>query len=90
MAANYIIIYSKKFWRAFEKLTEAEQDLIMDKLELLEDDPFYPSLRSKKLNGTSGYYESSVNMDIRIIWQYENGRIILLINVGHHDVLKKY
>jgi mRNA-degrading endonuclease YafQ of YafQ-DinJ toxin-antitoxin module len=90
MAANYIILYSKKFRRAFSKLTKAEQELVMDKIELLEDDPFYPSLRSKKFHARSEYYECSVNMDIRILWQYENGRIILLLNVGHHDMLKKY
>jgi len=90
MTAKYIVVPTKKFWRAFEKLTVTEQDLVMDKIKLLEDNPFHPSLRSKKLNGSSGHYESSVNMDIRIIWQYEDGRIILLLNIGHHDILKKY
>jgi len=71
-------------------LTEVEQDLITDKIKLLEKNPFYSSLRSKKLNGKFGYYESRVNRDIRLIWQYENGRIILLIDVGHHAVVKKY
>jgi mRNA-degrading endonuclease YafQ of YafQ-DinJ toxin-antitoxin module len=89
MAANYIVLYSKKFRSAFEKLTDAERELVMDKIELLEDDPFYPSLRSKKFHGRTVYYECSVNMDIRILWQYENGRIILLLNIGHHDILKK-
>ncbi|MDR2692650.1 MAG: hypothetical protein LBB74_00335 [Chitinispirillales bacterium] len=56
----------------------------------LEDDPFYPSLRTKKLKGKSGRYESSVNMDIRLIWRFENGKIILLLNIGHHDILKNY
>ena len=29
-------------------------------------------------------FEMSVNMDIRILWKYENGVIILLLDVGHH------
>ena len=30
----------------------------------------------------------SVNMDIRILWRYESGTIILLLEIGHHkDIL---
>lgn len=35
-------------------------------------------------------WESSVNMDIRIIWFYENNEIILLLDIGHHDILNKF
>ncbi len=34
--------------------------------------------------------ECSVNMDIRILWYYENDRVILLIDIGHHDILKRF
>jgi mRNA-degrading endonuclease YafQ of YafQ-DinJ toxin-antitoxin module len=62
----------------------------MEKVSLLAEHPFYPSLRSKKLKGRFGHFESSVNMDIRIVWRYENRKIIILLDVGHHDILKKY
>jgi hypothetical protein len=29
-------------------------------------------------------------MDIRIIWYHEGGKLIILINVGHHDILKQF
>ncbi len=29
-------------------------------------------------------------MDIRIIWYYEGERMIILVNVGHHDILKQF
>ena len=29
-------------------------------------------------------------MDIRIIWYYEGEKLIILVDVGHHDILKKY
>jgi mRNA-degrading endonuclease YafQ of YafQ-DinJ toxin-antitoxin module len=90
MAANYIISQTKKFWRAFDKLTVPEQDLVTAKIDILKNDPFYPSLRSKKLKSYPGHYECSVNMDIRLIWRFEDGRIILLLNIGHHDILKNY
>ena len=57
-------------------------------MKLLMQDPFYPSLRTKKIQGLDGVFEMSVNMDIRILWRYENGVIILLMNIGHHkDIL---
>jgi mRNA-degrading endonuclease YafQ of YafQ-DinJ toxin-antitoxin module len=90
MVVSHIISYTRKFRRAFEKLTGGEQDLVMGKIKILKSNPFYPSLRSKKLKGKPGYYESSVNMDIRIIWRFSNGRIIILLNIGHHDILENY
>jgi len=47
-------------------------------------------LRSQKIHGQDDYFEMSVNMDIRIIWKYSGDKIIVLIDVGHHDILKKY
>jgi len=58
--------------------------MVLNKLKLLINDPFYPSLRTKKVQGTDGIFEMSVNMDIRILWKYEGDIIILLIDVGHH------
>lgn len=43
--------------------------------------------RSKKIKGLDNVFECSVNMDIRIIWYYEDSKIILLLDVGHHDIL---
>lgn len=51
---------------------------------------FPETLRTKKIQGAEGMWESSVNMDIRIIWFYENNEIILLLDIGHHDILNKF
>lgn len=29
-------------------------------------------------------------MDIRIIWYYENQELIVLVDIGHHDILKNF
>lgn len=29
-------------------------------------------------------------MDIRIIWFYENDELIILLDIGHHDMLNKF
>lgn len=84
----YKLKYTKEFEKGLKRLSPAEQKQTMSKLKLLVQDPFYPSLRTKKVQGLDNVFEMSVNMDIRILWQYENVIIILLINIGHHkDIL---
>jgi len=50
----------------------------------------HPSLRVKKIQGTKNLFECSVNMDICIIWYYENDEIIILVDVGHHNILNEF
>ncbi len=84
----YKLKYTKEFEKSLKKLSATEQKAVAQKLKLLMQNPFYPSLRTKKVQGIAGVFEMSVNMDIRILWKYENGIIILLIDVGHHkDIL---
>ena len=86
-------MYKLKFTNAFEKnlkkLSPKEQKAVAQKLQLLIQNPFYPSLRTKKVQGIENVFEMSVNMNIRILWRYDNGVIILLLDVGHHkDILE--
>uniref|UniRef100_UPI0035585AB3 type II toxin-antitoxin system RelE/ParE family toxin n=1 Tax=Alicyclobacillus tolerans TaxID=90970 RepID=UPI0035585AB3 len=52
---------------------------------LLDFPPAHPSLRIKRIQGTDGVYECSVNMDVRITFEFIAGETILLRNVDHHD-----
>lgn len=84
----YKLKYTREFEKNLKSLTTSEQKLVANKLKLFIQNPFYPSLRTKKVQGIEGVFEMSINMDIRILWKYENGVIILLLDVGHHkDVL---
>ena len=89
-SAEYIVVYEDNFKRELKKLSDKYQKMVLKKLKILESNPYYPSLRTKKMEGSAGYYESSINMDIRILWYFKGNRIIVLTDVGHHDVLKKY
>ncbi|MCD8180428.1 MAG: type II toxin-antitoxin system mRNA interferase toxin, RelE/StbE family [Firmicutes bacterium] len=80
----YKLKYTKTFEKDLKKLSAANQKAVAEKLRLLVQNPFYPSLRTKKVQGLDNVFEMSVNMDIRILWKYENGVIILLLDVGHH------
>jgi mRNA-degrading endonuclease YafQ of YafQ-DinJ toxin-antitoxin module len=64
--------------------------MVMKKISILEDNPSYPSLRTKPVLGTIDYNESSINMDIRVIWRFTDDRTITIMDVGHHDIIDGY
>ena len=86
----YQFTFTSRFQKRYKALTEQEKKQLMKKLELLAENPTHPSLRTKKIQGTDKLYECSVNMDIRIIWYYEGDTMIILVDVGHHDILKQF
>ncbi len=85
---KYTVAFSKIFKKQYKKLQKNEKNMIQNKMQLLIEDPFHPSLRTKKIKKFNDIFELSINMDLRIIWKYENSSIILLLAVGHHDILE--
>ena len=82
--------FTPRFQKHYKTLSSQEKKQLTTKLELLAESPAHPSLRTKRIQGSDGLFECSVNMDIRIIWYYEGDKIIILIDVGHHDILNQY
>lgn len=85
----YKITYTERFKKSFKRLNKQEQMQFQNKMELFINNVLHPSLRTKKIKGIDNFYESSINMDIRIIWYFENEELIILVNIGHHDIFKK-
>ena len=83
------ITYTKRFQKHYKKMSQTEKKQIKAKVEILSENPLHPSLRTKRIQGTENLFECSVNMDIRIIWYYEGEKLIMLLDVGHHDILDK-
>mgnify|MGYP000939236951 CR=1 FL=1 len=73
-----------RFAKAYRMLDDSIKDTVKTKLRLMAQNPFHPSLRTKKVQGKNGIFEASVNKNIRITWQYGKGGI-LLRNIGEHD-----
>jgi len=87
---SYKITFTERFQKHYKVLTKDERKRISQKLKLLAENPQHPSLRAKRIQGTDNLFEASMNMDIRIIWFYEGANLIILLDVGHHDILNKY
>ena len=86
----YQITYTNRFQKHYKSLTVQEKNQFRNKLDLLAENPMHPSLRTKRIQGITDLFECSVNMDIRIIWFYEGNKMIILVDVGHHDILKQF
>jgi len=87
---EYKTSYSERFLDHFGQMTEYEQKLIDRKIEILKSNIDHRSLRTQVLRGKQkNRYESSVSMDIRLIWDLYDDHIFF-VDVGHHDILKIY
>lgn len=80
----YKLKYTKDFEKNLKKLSKTEQKMVARKLKIMINNPFYQSLRTKKVQGMENVFEMSVNMDIRIIWKNDGDVLVLLLDVGHH------
>jgi mRNA interferase YafQ len=88
------LVADKSFKRAFKKLIKKNPKLkekLLSILDLLETDPFLPSLKSHKLTGNlEGYWSCSVAYDCRIIFTFRQDTesedtLIILVDIGSHD-----
>jgi mRNA-degrading endonuclease RelE of RelBE toxin-antitoxin system len=86
---KYEILFSNRFKKSFSKLHDQEKKLFYKKLSLFIENHRHPSLRTKKISGSEILFESSINMSIRVIWTYQIDNLILMLDIGHHDILNK-
>ncbi len=86
---KYEILFSSRFKKSFSKLQDKEKKIFYEKLSLFIENHRHPSLRTKKIKGSEILFESSINMSIRVIWTYQNESLILMLDIGHHDILQR-
>jgi len=83
------ILFTAQFEQAYEKLTNAEKRSVRKALTLLGDNPKYPSLRVKKMEGKQNIWEARPSKKLRMTFELV-GETIFMRNVGEHDkVLKR-
>ena len=84
------ITFTPRFQKHYKSLSDNEKKQFKNKLSVFTDNPLHPSLRTKRIQGTDDLFEFSVNMDIRVIWFYEGESLVALVDIGHHDMLRRY
>jgi mRNA-degrading endonuclease YafQ of YafQ-DinJ toxin-antitoxin module len=87
---TYQLIYPDSYIKRAKKFLRKHPEIhnqYRKTLELLELDPYHPSLRLHGLEGRlKGLSSVSINMSYRIVLELEiKDEEIILINVGDHD-----
>ena len=86
----YTLIYPDSYIKRARKFLRKHPEIhnqYRKTLELLELDPYHPSLRLHSLEGRlKGLSSVSINMSYRIVLELEiRDNEIILVNVGSHD-----
>ncbi len=78
------IFFTERFKKDYKVFSGDLKKIIKTKLKVLSGNPHHPSLRTKKIKGKEDIFETSINMSIRITWNYYEGKILLRA-IGEHD-----
>lgn len=81
------VIYTDPFKRDYNRLPSDIQGALDKALSFLLKNPRHPSLRSKKLPGTSLWY-ARITRAYRLTFQYSDN-LVILRRAGTHDILAK-
>jgi mRNA-degrading endonuclease YafQ of YafQ-DinJ toxin-antitoxin module len=79
---KYRLKPTKVFQKNLKRPTRDEQRRAARKLNIL-------ILRAKKVKSLEGIFECTISDDIRVLWKYEGGEVILLLDIGRHKILDK-
>ncbi len=80
--------FSIRFRKEYRTLRGDIQEAFEKKLSLFLNDFYHPSLRVKRIVGTTDRWEGSVTMNYRFTFQYVKGSV-LFRRIGTHDILKR-
>lgn len=80
--------FSRRFKKEYKTLPRDIQEAFEKKLSLFIDNFHHPSLRVKRITGTTDRWEGSVTMNYRFTFKFEAGKVFFR-RIGTHDILKK-
>jgi len=88
----YRLDFGEDFWKTYKKLVQGNPILLKKfekTLDILLQDPFYPSLKTHKVDTkrNKNIYSSSVSGDVRIGWMFNQNDdlVILILEAGTHS-----
>jgi mRNA-degrading endonuclease YafQ of YafQ-DinJ toxin-antitoxin module len=82
---------STRFKRSYKKLPKHVKEDFSERIKVFRENPFSPELKTHKLKGTlSSHYSFYLCDGFRILFDFVENNIALLINVGAHDDYKKW
>jgi len=94
----YLLVYTKTFDESYSKIIKGDQEKekrTQKALNRLQQDPFYPSLKSHKVSARNfgERWSSWIAGDLRIIWDFDKEQrltILLLVITEHSGTHRQY
>ncbi len=80
---------TESFKKAYENLPEHLKKKVIKALEFLAQDPRYPELQTKPIQGAKGVYEARVDQAYRMTYERLPGNVLRMREVGKHDATLK-
>jgi mRNA interferase RelE/StbE len=80
--------FTKKFKKEYNNLPKDIKKAFDQKLRLFLRDSSHPSLRVKRIQGTTDRWEGSVTMKYRFTFQFSDDTVIFR-TIGTHDIILK-
>lgn len=81
-------LFSLQFRKEFKKLPAKVRARVEERLELLENEEFHPTLNNHKLHGEYAQYRSiAVSGDMRIVYRKVAPDACFLVAIGSHTKL---
>jgi mRNA interferase RelE/StbE len=78
------LFFSERFKKDYKLFSDDIKQLVNSKLKILSENPLHPSLKTKKIKGKEDIFETSINMHIRMTWNYYEGKTLIRA-MGEHD-----
>jgi mRNA-degrading endonuclease RelE of RelBE toxin-antitoxin system len=78
------LVITDRFRKAYRNLPPAIQKKVQKALRLLDENPQHPSVRVKKIQGTTNIYEGRIDRKYRFSFEFD-GEDKILRNVDNHD-----
>lgn len=82
---------STRFKRSYKKLPDKVRNDFDKKILVFFEDPFERSLKTHKLSGKlDTYYSFCLKGGFRVLFEFDEDKSVLLVNIGDHDEYKKW
>jgi len=82
-----IIQTTSRFDKDYQSLPKKIQLKTDSILEIFLNNPYHPSLHTKKMKGVKNIFEGRVTINYRFTFQI-SGEIYILRRIGTHDILR--
>jgi len=80
------VFATKRFEKSFKKLSPNLKAKTKKKIELFQNNPKHPSLRSEKLEPKHlNLYSFRIGRNWRIVFDYEDSKVARLRDIDKHD-----